>query len=44
MGDAVYDAMGLAGREDTADSYILNEFFNALDVPTAYDYSDHCCK
>lgn len=36
LGDAVYDAMGLSGREDTAASYIVNEFFGAIDVPTAY--------
>jgi Zn-dependent protease with chaperone function len=37
LGDAVYDALGLAGQEDTAISYVLNEFFTAMDVPTAYD-------
>jgi Zn-dependent protease with chaperone function len=36
LGDAAYDAMGLSGNEDTAASYIVNEFFGALDVPTAY--------
>ena len=36
LGDAVYDAMGLAGQEDTAASYTLNEFFAAMDIPTAY--------
>lgn len=37
LGDAAYNAMGLAGQEDTASSYILNEFFQEMDVPTAYD-------
>jgi len=37
LGDAVYDALGLTGQEDTAKSYVLNEFFTAMDVPTAYD-------
>ena len=36
LGDAVYDAMGLAGREDTAASFLLNEFFATMDVPTEY--------
>lgn len=36
LGDAVYDALGLPGQEDTAKSYILNEFFTRMDVPTAY--------
>lgn len=36
LGDAVYDAMGLSGSEDTAASYIVNEFFAAMDVPSAY--------
>ena len=36
LGDAVYDALGLPGQEDTAKSFVLNEFFNAMDVPTAY--------
>ena len=29
LGDAVYDAMGLAAQEDTAASFVLNEFFAA---------------
>lgn len=37
LGDAAYNAMGLAGQEDTASSYVLNEFFNEMDVTTAYD-------
>jgi len=36
LGDAVYDALGLPVQEDTARSFVLNEFFNAMDVPTAY--------
>ena len=36
LGDAVYDAMHLSEREDTAASYLLNEFFSTLDVPTGY--------
>jgi beta-barrel assembly-enhancing protease len=36
LGDAVYDAMGLAAQEDTAASFVLNEFFAEMDVPTAY--------
>lgn len=37
LGNAVYDAMGMAGREDTAASFILNEFFTEMDIPTAYN-------
>jgi beta-barrel assembly-enhancing protease len=37
LGDAVYDALGLASQEDTAKSYVLNEFFTAMDVPTEYN-------
>lgn len=37
LGDAVYDAMDLAAQEDTAASFILNEFFSEMDVATAYD-------
>ena len=37
LGDAVYDALGLAGQEDTAKTYVLNEFFAAMEVPTAYN-------
>jgi Zn-dependent protease with chaperone function len=36
LGDAVYNALGLPGQEDTAKSFILNEFFQQMDVPTAY--------
>ncbi len=37
LGDAVYDAMGLASLEDKEASLVLNDFFSSLDVPTAYD-------
>ncbi len=37
LGDAVYDALGLADREDSAKTYVLNELFTAMDVPTAYN-------
>ncbi len=37
IGDAVYDAMGLQASEDTAASFVLNEFFAEMDVATAYD-------
>lgn len=37
LGDAVYDALGLAGQEDTAKTFVLNEFFKAMEVSTAYD-------
>ncbi len=36
LGDAVYNAMGLASQEDTAKSLVLNQFFDAMEVPTAY--------
>ena len=36
LGDAVYDAMGLAAQEDSAKTVLLNEFFAKLDIPTAY--------
>jgi len=36
LGDAVYDAMGLAEREDSAASYLLNEFFASMDVSSPY--------
>ena len=36
LGDAVYDAMGLSAAEDTAASFLLNDFFAAMDVPSAY--------
>lgn len=36
IGDAVYQAMGMQGRENTAASFILNEFFTAVNVPTPY--------
>lgn len=37
LGDAVYDALGLAGQEDVAASAVLTEFFRTMEVPTAYD-------
>ena len=37
LGDAVYDALGLAGQEDTAKTFVLNELFKAMEVSTAYD-------
>ncbi len=37
LGDAVYDAMGLSGQEDSAKTYILNNFFSVMDVETAYN-------
>lgn len=36
LGDAVYNALGLPGQEDTAKSFILNEFFQQMDVPSVY--------
>jgi beta-barrel assembly-enhancing protease len=36
LGDAVYDAMGLPAQEDTAASFLLNDFFQSMEVPTAY--------
>ena len=37
LGDAVYDAMNLQDREDTAASYVLNEFFAEMDIATPYE-------
>ncbi len=37
LGDAVYDALGLAEKEDKTASLIVNEFFNAMEIPTAYN-------
>jgi beta-barrel assembly-enhancing protease len=37
LGDAVYGAMDLDVKEDTVASRVLNTFFKAMDVPTAYD-------
>ncbi len=37
LGDAVYDAMGLASLEDKEASLKLNDFFSAMEVPTAYN-------
>jgi Zn-dependent protease with chaperone function len=37
LGDAVYDAMKLQDREDTAASYVLNEFFAEMDIATPYE-------
>jgi beta-barrel assembly-enhancing protease len=36
LGEAVYNAMGLAGQEDTATSIELNAFFAEMDVQTPY--------
>lgn len=36
LGDAVYDAMGLRSREDSAKTILINDFFARMDVPTAY--------
>jgi Zn-dependent protease with chaperone function len=36
LGEAVYDAMGLEAQEDSTASFVLNEFFAAMDIPTAY--------
>jgi len=36
LGDAVYDAMGLSAAEDTAASFLLNDFFATMEVPSAY--------
>lgn len=37
LGDAVYDALGMPAQEDSAKSYILNNFFHVMEVPTAYN-------
>lgn len=37
LGDAVYDAMGLAAQEDKAATMAINDFFTAMQVSTAYD-------
>lgn len=37
LGDAVYNAMGLASLEDKEASLKLNDFFSAMEVPTAYN-------
>lgn len=37
LGNAVYDALGMAGREDTAASFVLNEFFTEMDITTPYN-------
>lgn len=36
LGNAAYDAMGLTGNEDSVASYVINEFFAAMNVPTSY--------
>lgn len=36
MGEAVYSAMGMDGMEDSVKSYLVNQFFAEMDVPTAY--------
>ena len=37
LGDAVYNAMDLSLKEDSAAGMLLNEFFATMDVETAYD-------
>ncbi len=37
LGDAVYNAMGLTSLEDKEASLVLNDFFSAMEVPTAYN-------
>jgi predicted Zn-dependent protease len=37
LGNAVYDALALQEREDTAASAVLNEFFKAMEVPSSYE-------
>lgn len=37
LGDAVYNAMGLAGQEDSLRTVHLNRFFQTLDISTPYD-------
>lgn len=37
LGDAVYDAMGLSSLEDKEASLVLNDFFQAMNIPTAYN-------
>lgn len=37
LGDAVYDAMGFTSMEDKEASLVLNDFFSAMNVPTAYN-------
>jgi len=36
LGDAVYNAMGIASFEDTAKSRLVNEFFEAMQVKSVY--------
>lgn len=36
LGDAVYDAMGLASQEDKEASLLLNDFFSVMNVPSNY--------
>jgi beta-barrel assembly-enhancing protease len=37
LGDAAYDAMGFVDMEDKEASLVLNDFFGAMDVPSAYN-------
>ncbi len=37
LGNAVYDAMGLSAQEDATASRLLNSFFRAMEIPTAYN-------
>jgi beta-barrel assembly-enhancing protease len=36
FGEAVYNALGIESQEDTAASYLVNQFFAEMDVNTAY--------
>jgi Zn-dependent protease with chaperone function len=37
LGDAVYDAMGFSSLEDKEATMVVNDFFTALKIPTAYN-------
>lgn len=37
FGEAVYSALGVDGQDDTAASYLVNQFFAEMDVETAYN-------
>lgn len=37
LGDGLYDALRFSEREDAAQSALLNEFFNAMEIQTPYD-------
>lgn len=36
FGEAVYDALRIEDSQDTAASFLVNQFFNEMDIPTAY--------